>query len=824
MEISKNNNILNQDLIEEKKTFKLKTYRYFHGMLDMLKQSSFITLYIFHFIEIIQLISFAFSSPHELSWNIEQKKFKILSLCLSGFRLTPLFYFTSVSVYGIILDIFLILAVALFLFLIIQILFRKEESKIFSKLMSFTQLLILPIKVVFVIPILELFLIAYKCESETDYIRIINWGDYKCWKGIHMLDIILGSIGVIVFLAFILFLNYYYFYPFVTLETTTRLNSTVDQILILIKFIFIIQNIFIKNEYEYTSISISLLLSLYLIYYQLKEPIYTCKHLELFLNIRNVIVFWTYFILLVAKITSKSSTMKNNIFLMLFSYPLIIYNYIMYFKENEDKKNLYGNNIQYTNANSFLTNIKILIKLINSFVKGNSTNINNIDKNGNKDILILKGIIDLHVSSCIREDCPLTKFIKNEGSFNVQKQSLLSYMTYIFNKGLRAFPYDVLIRMYYIQFNFDHKYNLNSISTTFDELKKLQKDNKTKFIIYCQENTIIKLKLNSETENEEQEQNEKLILEQNYQKMKKLISTVTKLYAEFWGIFEAKITNNLNLQKLYKLGEKINIYLKELNNLWEKDLKNRKLDFENESIAQLYSLFLKEILWDQKKSELVQKKINEEHNLQENNKPQDEIKKNFMLHSIEVQDYIIFVKANEKGQCTIIQFSNSLSYILGYEKHEILNKPFEILLPAIFKESYTKEIETFIQTSNTKKELDDYTMKQREENIILIKNKMGYINPFFVKISLCEDNDFSDSFLIRLKLDTVDTKSMYAYYILAKTDFSIESISSSAINLGLSMDLLKKYVVKLNVLIRTFHDKNLNLFEKYKDFENDEKK
>ena len=86
----------------------------------------------------------------------------------------------------------------------------------------------------------------------------------------------------------------------------------------------------------------------------------------------------------------------------------------------------------------------------------------------------------------------------------------------------------------------------------------------------------------------------------------------TKLYAEFWGIFEAKITNNLNLQKLYKLGEKINVYLKELKNLWEKDLKNRKIDFENESIAQLYTMFLKEILWDQKKSELVQKKINED--------------------------------------------------------------------------------------------------------------------------------------------------------------------------------------------------------------------
>ena len=108
MEISKNNNILNQDLIEEKRTFKLKTYKYFHTMLDMLKESSLITLYIFHFIEIIQLISFAFSPPHELSWNIDQKKFKILFLVLSGFRLTPLFYFGPLRVYGVFLYTFFV--------------------------------------------------------------------------------------------------------------------------------------------------------------------------------------------------------------------------------------------------------------------------------------------------------------------------------------------------------------------------------------------------------------------------------------------------------------------------------------------------------------------------------------------------------------------------------------------------------------------------------------------------------------------------------------------------------------------------------------------
>ena len=824
MEISKNNNILNQDLIEGKKTFKSKIYEYFHAMLSNGRRPSFITLYTFHFIEIIQLVSFAFSPPHELSWNISRETFKILSFTLPGFRLTPLLFFTSFNTYAIILDFAFLIIVALFIFLMIQILFRKEESKIFSKFLAFTQILIIPLKVIFVIPILELFLIAFKCEEEIEYIRIINWGNNKCWGSNHAFYIVLGILGIIVFLLYIFILNYYYFYPFFTEVVTTRLDSDVDQILIIIKLAFVIQYIFIKNEY--ISITILLLLSFLLIYLELKTPIYNGLHLEIFLNLRNVIAFWTYFMLLISKICINSPNITNIIYLMLFSYPFIIFGFIMFFKENENNKSLYGNNIQFNNANSFLTNIKLLMKLINSFVKEHASNINYHENSYSKDIIILKGIIELHITTCIREDCPLTKFVKNEGNFNIQKQALLSHMTFLFNKAMKTFPHDLLIRIHYIQFNYAHKYNLSSIKTTFDELRKLKTDNKTRFIIFCQEITITKMKLNSEIETEEQEQNEKSLLEQNYQKMKKLISNITKLYSEFWGIFEAKVTNNLNLQKLYKLGETINIYLKELTNLWENELKNKKLDFENEPVAQLYSMFLREILWDKKKSDLVKRKINEEHNLQEFNKAQNDNKNNFRLNSLESQDYIIFVKANEKGNCTIIQFSNSLSFIIGYERYEILNKPFEILLSSIFKDSYSKEMENFIKFSTLKKDNEEDNLKGIEKTnyLILIKNKMGYINPFYLKCSLCENNDFSDSFLIRMKLETVDTKSMYAYYILSRPDFSVESISSSAINLGLSMDLLKKYVIKLNVLIRTYLDKSLNLFDKYKEFQLNEKK
>ena len=259
MENSKNNN--NEDLIEGKKTLKIKIFDYFFNMLILQKTKSYITFFVFHSIEIIQLISLTFSPPHTLTWNIPEKKFQILYFCISGFRLTPLLYFTSFNAYSIIFYGGLVITLGILIFLIIQILFRKQNSKIYIRFLSFTQILIFPLTTIFFIPFIELFLISFKCE-ENDYTRIILWGKYKCWSSPHYTFVIFGIIGAISYSILIIFLNYYYFYPFFIDESTTRLSPIVDIFLVIIKIIFIIQYIFIKNDYA--SIIILLLLSSFL--------------------------------------------------------------------------------------------------------------------------------------------------------------------------------------------------------------------------------------------------------------------------------------------------------------------------------------------------------------------------------------------------------------------------------------------------------------------------------------------------------------------------------------------------------------------------------
>ena len=401
-------------------------------------------------------------------------------------------------------------------------------------------------------------------------------------------------------------------------------------------------------------------------------------------------------------------------------------------------------------------------------------------------------------------------------------------MSIFFNNAIKKFPYSKILRLYFIQFNFSKKYNLNSVKANLEEIKKMKSDFKEEFIVFCLENEILKMKIKNANEGNETEQ-EDIYIEQNYKRLKELISSSTKLYVEFWGIFATNITNNLNTIKLYKLGENLNIYLKEINYLWENYLKNKKIDIENENIAQLYARFLREILWANKKSEEIQKKINEElqvQNFKRLEKNNQQFDNNIETNIIDNQDYLLFVNSNEKGKCNIIQFSNSLSYLLGYQKQELINKQLEILMPTIFIDGHQKKVEEYIKTIHFQKnsEKDSFRGVEKKKTYILIKNKMGYLVPLNAKFSIFDDTDFTNSFIIKAELEASDIKSNYSYYILANPDFNIEGISSSSINLGLTMDLLKKYVIKLNILIRTSKDNNLNLYNDYKSYEMEQKK
>ena len=809
-----NKNEIDKEISLKSNNLKVKIFDYFYALINVKNKTSKITLCLLYIFEIIQIISFAFYQPHLDTWKMSSKKMELFSIVTSIFRLIPILDFTNYNAYIITFIVFIIFIFGFCLSIVMQILFRKDNSKLYNGLLSITYILIPIITIFLYIPINELLLITFKCSNNKIEFKNSVYA-IKCWGGIHILYSILSVIAILLNLACTIFLNFFFFYPFQTDTSTIKLDSSLDIILLIIKFIYVLRLTFIKNEY--LSITILLILSIFLCFKSFNNPTYNYNILEKIINIKNYLIAWTFFMLFVTKLLEETE-INNNIYLVFVGYPIIIYFSIML--SNTNKNEIIYKDSSLHNINSCLSITRFLIKLINNFIEKN-VNLKNYDSS-NKFDLVLKGIIDIHTEKCFDEECPLTKFVKNRGNLNVQKQCLLSYMTLYFNRALKVFPYNKLLRIYYIQFNYMNKFNLNSVRANLEYIKKLENNIEEEFIIFCLENEIIKMKnkaLNSNDGNESEEDN--VILEQNYKRFKDLITNSTKLYVEFWAIFANNITNNLNTLKLYNIGEKLNIYLNEINFIWENHLMNKKLDIENEYIVQLYSKFLVEILWDKAKSEEVQKKINEEYYTKGFKKTINEDQKTDNIDNlIESQDYLLFANSNEKGKCTIFQISNSFTYLIGYQKQELINKPIEVLMPSIFIEGHAKKVEEFIKSTHINANFDKEELHEEEKRKIFLtaKSKMGYLVPFNSKFTIFDDNDFSNNFIIKANLELADAKSLYAYYILAKPDFSVDNFSSSAIHLGLTMDLLKKYVIKLNILVRSGKGDTLNLFEKYKTF------
>ena len=90
-------------------------------------------------------------------------------------------------------------------------------------------------------------------------------------------------------------------------------------------------------------------------------------------------------------------------------------------------------NSSFHNISLCISKTRFLINLVNIFIDSNKNNLK-FNENGNqKNDILLKGIIKIHTETCLKENCPLTKFMKNDGNYNIQKQCLLNYMTIFFN-------------------------------------------------------------------------------------------------------------------------------------------------------------------------------------------------------------------------------------------------------------------------------------------------------------------------------------------------------------------------------------------------------
>ena len=809
-------NMINQDLILENSSISNKIYNYFYNIVRTKKETSFLELYILYILETIQLISYGLSQPHTDIWKEKNSSIKKISDIISILRISSLMKYVKFYIYLIIFFILVFLIFSFCVFLIVNILFFKSESKFFSSSISIIRNIIYPLYIFFYIPITELVLLPLKCNSENK-VDIVKDG-IKCWESLHYLYSILGIISSVLFFLCMIFLLNLYFYPFNYHDSSIRIRSDIDNAYLFIKYIFVLRYTLVKNEY--LSIAILFILSLYALIEEFKYNSYNNNRIEIVVNLRNSLVLWTYFMLLIAKFF-QSTQINGIIYIFCLGIPIVIICFVLLV--NENKSNLDYNIMNYNNTKEYLVKVRNLIKLVTSFIKNSKTARFGAEVINQKEDILLKGIIKIHSLECIKEDCPLTKFMENNGNYNIQKQCILNYMTIYFNSGMKRFPFSSKLILYNIHFNFTNRINMNSVRNNISLLQNSYNTNKTNFLLFMLSKDIRNMKskdVNGDSSDYEQEHE---ILNQKYRRLRYLIENSTKLYGEFWGIFATNLTNNLNTFKLYNLGQKLNLYLKEMDILWNNELKNKKVDSENQVIIQLYSRFLLEILWNKKKSEEISKKLNEED--QRNHDSKKKRNKNAEINNIEEDlespNYIIYCTSDEKGDCSITHCTNSIANLLGYMKIDVIGKKIEVLMPEIFKSGHSIMLTEKIRQIHLKRKSDrnSYRENEKKKNFVVAKSKMGYLIPLVTQITINEDSDFSNSFIIKAYLEAKDTKSVYAYYILTKPDLTICSISSSAINLGLTMDILNKYAVNIEYLIREKNYESIDFIRKINEYE-----
>ena len=186
-----------QEISLEEKSVIYKIFNLFYE-ISRQKQLSLWANSIFILLEMLQLISYAFDEPHKQLWKIKESYIDKLSTILGATRIITLMKFVDFTLYIVIYILLIIIIFALFLFLLMEILlFGEFQTKLYSKCVLFTNLIINPLCICFYVPITELILLPLKCKDGN--IDIVKNG-VKCYEDLYYLYFILGIISSILLL------------------------------------------------------------------------------------------------------------------------------------------------------------------------------------------------------------------------------------------------------------------------------------------------------------------------------------------------------------------------------------------------------------------------------------------------------------------------------------------------------------------------------------------------------------------------------------------------------------------------------------------------
>jgi hypothetical protein len=129
---NKSKNYFSQDSSLEDKAIKIKSFNLFY-FISKEKQFSRWAIFIFIFLEMIQLISYAFDDPHKSLWKIKESTINNIAKALGAARIISLMGFINFIIYLIIFILLIIMIFCLFLFLLMEIILGESQTRMYKK-------------------------------------------------------------------------------------------------------------------------------------------------------------------------------------------------------------------------------------------------------------------------------------------------------------------------------------------------------------------------------------------------------------------------------------------------------------------------------------------------------------------------------------------------------------------------------------------------------------------------------------------------------------------------------------------------------------------
>ena len=617
---------------------------------------------------------------------------------------------------------------------------------------------------------------------------------YKCRKGVWFdIQAPICIISIIILFIISYITNLIFYNPMCLRAKNKKIHSLTDVFFFFTKIILMSLFLIFRNANDnYPLLILSLFFTGINAYYLIAYQGYSNKTLFFINTFLGLILFWGFVCLFISQIFNSFGfngtchLFVTGIFLILLYVYYLTKRDILLFMIDKEK---ISSSIEYY---KYILNLQTLIE----------------DKNKSRENkLMLKSFLAKIEEKCVQPACFLKKYL-NCLSIGIDPDILLYYyMQKLFEDGLNKFSNDLILTISYIYFLIKRLSKkkkamilYKSINKNFYSIDKL-------FNLFRCKKVLETLWTGFDGKDKENIESVDIIkifeYKNNVSQFKDLLDKISLLYYDFWlALFSNNCEGKEEFKTLNDIGNKIHRLFvpieQSFNNIYS--IKNDDI-----GILKLYANYIKNILNDEKNFEnfhTILSNVSTEFIVE--TRPIDY--SSFDINNLhnekkEVEYFIIGASDNDINERKIINMSIGLSTIIGYQRHEIIGKDFNILIPKIFHNVHNSMIIKL--TNNIKVNLyetlsneNKYTPEMLTKNVYC-KTKTNFLKPLEFNAYLVQTEDGEHIYIV----DIIRSSSFPTSWnelgedpsccVLTDRNFIIQSFTADCCDiLGLSTNLI----------------------------------